>query len=81
MKNCHFCGNPASDHHHILYRSEGGTDVEVNLLPVCKPCHTRYHSEKGDWAAWGRLGGLKTQQVHRTYLRNLKQYRNQDTER
>jgi hypothetical protein len=40
--------------HHPVYRSEGGTQVE----PTHKACHVAYHSNKGDFRAWGRLSAL-----------------------
>src|SRR5262249_10230385 len=30
--------------HHIIERSNGGTDHEDNLIVICLPCHTDVHS-------------------------------------
>lgn len=39
--------------HHILYRSEGGTDAPSNLITLCNKCHTPANHKKGkvlyDW--------------------------------
>lgn len=46
------CANPACRHpqtldvHHLIYVSEGGADMQENLLPLCKNCHDLHH--KGD---------------------------------
>ena len=39
--DCALCGNPATEAHHIVARRHGGSDDESNLLPACKPCHSR----------------------------------------
>lgn len=33
--------------HHIVPLSEGGSNRADNLLPVCKDCHDRLHSARG----------------------------------
>jgi 5-methylcytosine-specific restriction endonuclease McrA len=40
---CLLCGRQASDHHHILYRSQGGADIRDNLASLCRSCHDRVH--------------------------------------
>lgn len=35
--------------HHIVFKSEGGTDTPDNLITLCQPCHTQLHE--------GVLGG------------------------
>lgn len=44
---CRACSRRASDGHHIVLRSQGGDDVEENILPVCHECHMRYHAGQG----------------------------------
>ena len=44
---CRVCGKAASDGHHIVLRSQGGDDVEENILPLCHEDHMRYHAGKG----------------------------------
>ena len=34
--------------HHIIYRSEGGTNRANNLITVCTDCHTSKNHEKGE---------------------------------
>lgn len=43
---CVFCGRPATNRHHVVYRSQGGTDGPT--IPVCgmgnaSGCHKRLH--------------------------------------
>lgn len=32
--------------HHIKYRSQGGEDIEENLITLCITCHALVHSSK-----------------------------------
>lgn len=32
--------------HHIVFRSNGGTDTKNNLITLCKPCHDKLHKKK-----------------------------------
>lgn len=32
--------------HHIVFRSNGGTDTKNNLTTLCKPCHDKLHKRK-----------------------------------
>lgn len=39
---CLYCGEPATEVHHIQYPKPWGTfDVPANLQPVCHACHCR----------------------------------------
>lgn len=38
----------AAHAHHLLFRSQGGTDSMENLLLVCPPCHTAIHARTID---------------------------------
>ena len=42
---CQCCGkkNCRLDVHHIIFRSNGGTDDENNLITLCKDCHKKVH--------------------------------------
>ncbi|MEA4898685.1 MAG: HNH endonuclease signature motif containing protein [Christensenellaceae bacterium] len=42
---------PASEVHHILPLSRGGTHAEDNLMALCKPCHSAISARDGD--RWG----------------------------
>jgi hypothetical protein len=55
---CQICGKSVKDGvilhaHHIIYRSNGGTDRINNLLTVCDKCHTPKNHKPG-----GKLYGL-----------------------
>jgi 5-methylcytosine-specific restriction endonuclease McrA len=41
---CRVCSGKATDAHHILLRSQGGDDVEENIMPLCHDCHMSYHA-------------------------------------
>lgn len=43
------CSGRATQVHHLLRRSQGGTDAPENLLGVCVRCHERIHSHP-EWA-------------------------------
>jgi hypothetical protein len=57
--------------HHPVYRSAGGIETK----PSHKDCHRRLHSERGDFAAFGRIGGQITAQT-RVWSVTLKNVRN-----
>ena len=43
---CCACGTDdrsVLEHHHLVPRSEGGTDDETNLITLCSPCHGKAH--------------------------------------
>lgn len=44
---CRMCKKRASDGHHVVLRSQGGDDVESNVVPLCHGCHMRYHGGGG----------------------------------
>lgn len=47
MKRCIYCGGiEATDKHHIIFRSQGGTDSPFNLADLCRPCHFSIHFGK-----------------------------------
>ena len=33
-----------SDAHHVTSRGAGGPDTRENVMPLCRLCHTRWHS-------------------------------------
>ena len=45
---CQCCGkkNTRLEVHHIIYRSQGGTDDENNLITLCENCHSNIHDGK-----------------------------------
>lgn len=42
-ERCAICGHDASEAHHLLHRSQGGSDDDHNLLLLCRPCHDSIH--------------------------------------
>ena len=36
---------PATDIHHILFKSQGGTDEIDNLVALCRDCHDAAHGK------------------------------------
>ena len=43
---CRWCGAGGEQVHHVLYRSQGGSDDLHNLVLLCTGCHSRAHSSK-----------------------------------
>ena len=45
---CQICGKKHArlEVHHIVFRSQGGTDDETNLITLCEDCHAGVHSGK-----------------------------------
>ena len=52
---CERCGAPSELTHHIIRKREGGSDDFDNLEALCRACHEREHSKKGErWGASAR---------------------------
>lgn len=58
---CRQLGRRATDGHHILLRSQGGDDVEDNILPLSTKAHRTYHDT-------GVLPGVKLTDAEYAYL-------------
>ena len=43
---CKVCGKIAVDLHHIIMLSQCGSDNPENIIPLCRECHMRSHSNK-----------------------------------
>lgn len=43
-KTCRVCAGRGNHHHHIVYRSHGGKDVESNVILTCTDCHKGIHA-------------------------------------
>ncbi len=39
---CIICRRPASDVHHVIFRSAGGADSLENCVSLCRDCHAQY---------------------------------------
>lgn len=49
LKSLVYVPNPPRDVHEIINRSQGGSILdEINLLAVCRPCHTRITTNPKD---------------------------------
>ena len=57
---CRGCRGRASDGHHVVLRSQGGDDVEHNIMPLCHACHMAFHA--------GNLRDLKLTEAERWYV-------------
>jgi 5-methylcytosine-specific restriction endonuclease McrA len=40
---CEVCSFEAVDLHHIIYRSQGGSDGVENIIALCRDCHNAAH--------------------------------------
>ena len=40
---CILCGAPATDVHHVVFRSQGGKDDVNNVVCLCRACHEAAH--------------------------------------
>lgn len=73
---CHLCNEAITAkqkinyHHHRGLKSAGGTET----APTHDACHRRHHSENGDFARFGRMGGQASAATKRwaLNLRNVK---------
>ena len=43
---CFICSRNSNDLHHVIFRSQGGTDEVTNICPLCRDCHTKAHTNK-----------------------------------
>ena len=60
--------------HHIIYRSEGGTDRADNLITVCTDCHTSAnHKPGGIFWKWMKEGKKPKQYKEPTFMNILRQ--------
>lgn len=53
-RKCYVCGLDAHSYHHIKPRSEGGLEIERNLIPLCHNCH-----DSLEWASWAEIKKAK----------------------
>lgn len=50
---CRGCGKAPDEIHHIIFRSQGGTDDPSNLVSLCRGCHEQAHGRRnGPLPAW-----------------------------
>ena len=43
---CAVCGNPIEHYHHLVPRSQGGSNTPENIVGLCKHCHEKVHLKK-----------------------------------
>lgn len=43
---CRHCGRVGQHHHHLTFRSQGGTHTTQNLILVCVKCHDDIHAHR-----------------------------------
>ena len=55
--------------HHIIFRSQNGSDEESNLITLCKTCHDDLHDEKIKLRATGKKKG---QLHHATQMNSIR---------
>jgi hypothetical protein len=71
--SCQHCQGKSKDRrlevHHIVFRSEQGSDEETNLLTLCKTCHDGLH--KGD-VMLKRIGKKKGTLLHATQMNSIR---------
>jgi cytochrome c553 len=47
LEFCVACGSKEDlQHHHLVMRSEGGSDDKTNLITLCTACHHKAHSRQ-----------------------------------
>ena len=79
---CQYCKGKHKDSklevHHIIFRSQGGSDEESNLITLCNTCHTNLHNGKINLKLKGKKKGtLKyATQMNSIRCQLLKRYPN-----
>lgn len=71
---CQYCKGKSKDSklevHHIIFRSNGGSDEESNLITLCKTCHDKLHDGK---ITLKKIGKSKGQLKHATQMNSIRQ--------
>ena len=82
---CQYCKGRHKDSrlevHHIVYRSQGGSDDESNLITLCHTCHTLLHDgllKESEAKLQGKVKGSLHHATHMSIIRSqlLKRYPN-----
>ena len=55
--------------HHIVFRSNGGSDEENNLICLCKICHDKLHKDE---ISLNKKGKIKGQLKHATQMNSIR---------
>jgi hypothetical protein len=70
---CKYCNGKSKDSklevHHIIFKSQRGSDEESNLLVLCKTCHDKLHKGKIDIK---KKGKIKSNLKHATQMNSIR---------
>ena len=70
---CQYCKGKHKDSklevHHIVFRSQGGSDEESNLITLCHTCHKDLHSGKINLKLSGKVKGNLKYATHMNSIR------------
>ena len=54
------CGAVSVDLHHVISKGQGGSDHYSNLIPLCRACHERAHTDREFYESLKKLKSLTT---------------------
>ena len=70
---CQYCKGKTKDSklevHHIIFRRNGGSDEESNLICLCKTCHDKLHKDE---ISLNKKGKFKSQLKHATQMNSIR---------
>ena len=70
---CQHCKGKSKDSklevHHIIFRRNGGSDEENNLICLCKTCHDKLHKDE---ISLNKKGKIKGQLKHATQMNSIR---------
>lgn len=70
---CQYCKGKHKDSklevHHIIFRSQGGSDEVSNLITLCHTCHEDLHNGK---IKLNKIGKVKSQLKHATQMNSIR---------
>ena len=70
---CQYCKGKTKDSklevHHIIFRRNGGSDEESNLICLCKTCHDKLHKDE---ISLNKKGKIKGQLKHATQMNSIR---------
>jgi hypothetical protein len=70
---CRYCKGKSKDSklevHHVIFRSNKGSDEETNLITLCKTCHDKVH--KGE-INLNKAGKVESQLKHATQMNSIR---------
>ena len=70
---CQYCKGKSKNNklevHHIIFRRNGGSDEETNLITLCKTCHDKLHEGKIELK---KKGKIKSQLKHATQMNSIR---------